>query len=119
MAKTIIGIFENPLDAEDVIKELTALGLERSEIRLITDTSGERLVDTRTLIGGLVGVSAAPKTSLKTSLPEEELQQYLEGVHRGQAVVALDAEDDQIESVVDVMNRHRPVNVVRNIAVGE
>jgi hypothetical protein len=55
--------------------------------------------------GGLLGAL------VDMGIPEEQAGYYAEGVRRGGALVTVDADDTNLESVRGVMNRHRPVDI--------
>lgn len=55
------------------------------------------------LLGALIG----------WGIPEEHAAYYAEGVRRGSTLVAIKAEEDRVETAVDIMDRHDPVNIER------
>jgi uncharacterized protein (TIGR02271 family) len=55
--------------------------------------------------GGLLGAL------VDMGIPEEEAEYYTEGVRRGGTLVTVEAEDNMVDRVRDVMNRHNPVDV--------
>jgi hypothetical protein len=58
-----------------------------------------------TVTGGLVGAL------IELGLDEQEAQQYSEGVRRGGILVAVQTHDTMTDGVVDVMDRHHPVDI--------
>jgi hypothetical protein len=56
-------------------------------------------------LGGLIGALVG------TGVPEEEARLYQEGVRRGGVLVAVAAPDDKVVRVVEIMNRHNPVDI--------
>jgi len=55
--------------------------------------------------GGLLG------TLSQMGVPEDEANFYAEGIRRGGALVAVHANDQQVQTAVDVLNRHHAVDV--------
>lgn len=55
--------------------------------------------------GGLVGAL------VKAGVPEHEAERYAEGVRRGGALVSVNAPDDMVEQVNEIMSRYNPINV--------
>lgn len=56
-------------------------------------------------VGGLVGALT------EVGVPEEQAGYFAEGVRRGGTLVSVTANDEETTNIVDVLNRHDPVNV--------
>lgn len=56
-------------------------------------------------VGGLVGVLT------EAGVPEEQAGYFAEGVRRGGTLVSVSANDDDVADIVQIMDRHNPVNV--------
>lgn len=55
--------------------------------------------------GGVIGALA------KAGVSEDDAERYAEGIRRGGVLVLVYADDTNAEQVVDVMNRHNPVDI--------
>src|SRR3954470_11631335 len=55
--------------------------------------------------GGLIGALTA------AGVPDEHAQYYQEGVKRGGTLVAVSSSDADADRVMDIMNRHNPVDI--------
>jgi len=99
MAKTVVGLFDDARDAQDVLSDLQGLGFSASDAELITQSalSGDasNVVDRLTNEG----------------VPSSDANLYLEGIRSGGALVVATTSDDQVDQVVDVMNRHNIVDL--------
>jgi uncharacterized protein (TIGR02271 family) len=88
MEKTVMGLFDNRREAQQVVHALVDDGFRRDDIRTITSQE-EASVGTLTAHG----------------VPETEAQQYAEGIRRGGALVLVDTADDRADRAVALMER--------------
>ena len=93
MAKTVIGLFNDRREAQQVVQALVDDGFRREDIRTVTSQE-EASVGTLTALGA----------------PEPEARQYAEAVRRGGAVVLVDAADDRANRAVAIMERSPAVD---------
>lgn len=69
------------------------------------------------IVAGLVGAGVGAISGsllgalVEWGVPEEEAQYYAEGVRRGGTLVAVKSFDDQVDYVINVMERHNPVDI--------
>src|SRR4029450_7491662 len=89
MAKTVIGLFDDPRQAQHIIQALVDDGFRREDIRTLT-RQGEAAVGTLSAYG----------------VPEAEAQDYAEGLRRGGAVVLVDAADEREDRAAAIMERY-------------
>jgi uncharacterized protein (TIGR02271 family) len=61
-------------------------------------------------VGGLVGAL------IDAGIPEEHAGYYAEGVRRGSALVAVEADETRVDDVVDILERYEPVNIDERVA---
>jgi hypothetical protein len=61
-------------------------------------------------VGGLVGAL------IDAGLPEEHAGYYAEGVRRGGALVSVEATDAQAPQVIDILDRHDPVDINERVS---
>jgi uncharacterized membrane protein len=130
MAKTVIGLFESVSEAKRVLQDLVDHGFEPSDVsvmahqgrtaapksgspwapRMFSISGVGPVLATGPLAAALADISGGPTaTSVLAILkdrgvPADEAQWYLEGVHRGGALVSVDTGDASADRVVDIMN---------------
>jgi uncharacterized protein (TIGR02271 family) len=88
MAKTVIGLFDDPRQAQQVVQALVDEGFRREDIRTMTRQE-EASVGTLSVQG----------------VPETEASYYTEGLRRGGTVVLVDAADERADRAVAIMER--------------
>jgi len=99
MAKTVVGLFDNARDAQDVLSDLQGLGYSASDAELLTQ-------------GALSGDASNVVDRLTSEgVPRSDADLYVEGIRRGGALVVATTSDTQVDEVVDVMNRHNIVDL--------
>jgi uncharacterized protein (TIGR02271 family) len=89
MAKTVIGLFDDPRQAQQVVQALVDDGFRREDIRTLTRQE-EASVGTLSACG----------------VPEAEAHYYTDGLRRGGTVVLIDAADDRADRAVAIMERY-------------
>lgn len=94
MAKTAVALYDSKNEAQQVKDELTNAGFSRSSIRMM-DSGDSDAVDTLTNAG----------------LPRNDADAYFEGMRRGGYLVMITTDDDQIDLVVDIMDRYNSINI--------
>lgn len=116
MPKTAVGLFKNPGDVKDVVREVEAVGLPRNEIR----TLGEPLNL------GLDGVLSIGRIDFEVDLFRElsrmgasraEAEAYVNGVRRGGVLVFATGPDEKVDRAAEIMNRHGAVETEENRAL--
>jgi uncharacterized protein (TIGR02271 family) len=88
MAKTVIGLVDDPRQAQHIIQALVDEGFRREDIRTLTRQE-EASVGTLSACG----------------VPEAEAQGYAESLRRGGVVVLVDAADERADRAVAIMER--------------
>jgi uncharacterized protein (TIGR02271 family) len=101
MAKTVIGLFNDRREAQQVVQALVDDGFRREDIRTVTSQE-EASVGTLTALGA----------------PEPEARQYAEAVRRGGALVLVDAADDRADRAVAIMERYPAGDLEGRTAAG-
>jgi uncharacterized protein (TIGR02271 family) len=86
MAKTVIGLFDDRREAQQVVQALEDDGFRREDIRTVTSQE-EASVGTLTARG----------------IPETEAQYYAKGLRQGGALVLVEAADDRADQAVAIM----------------
>ena len=66
-----------------------------------------------TLVGAGVGAAAGGLVGalITAGVPHEHAEYYAEGIRRGGSLVVVSASDEDAERVMDIMNRHTPVDI--------
>jgi uncharacterized protein (TIGR02271 family) len=93
MAKTVIGLFDDPRQAHQIVQALVDDGFRREDIRTMTSQE-----------------EASVGTLSAHGVPEAEAQQYAEGIRRGGGLVLVDAADDRANRAVAIMERSPAVD---------
>ena len=94
MAKTVIGLFDDPRQAQQVVQMLVDDGFRREDIRTLTRQE-EASVGTLSACG----------------IPEAEAHEYAEGLRRGGVVVLVDAADERADRAAAIMERDPATNL--------
>jgi len=110
MAKTAVGLFENPSSVDDVVHELEASGFPRNDVRVLGEP--------REMAGS--GVMSTPHTDFEVDLirelrtigaTEADAEAYVEGVRRGGVMVFATGSDEKADAAAEIMNRHGVVEI--------
>jgi hypothetical protein len=110
MPKTTVGLFENAVIVEDVVREIEALGFPRNEIR----TLGEPATF------AVTGVMSFARLDFEVDLIREltrigatqaEARAYIEGLRHGGALIFATGSDEKVEMAADIMNRRGAVEI--------
>jgi uncharacterized protein (TIGR02271 family) len=112
MATTVIGFFDTYQTAEKVVRELTAGGFRREDIQI---QSGDASGGTQSGFGARV--SNFFSSLFGDDLSEAERGNYAEAVRRGNAVVAVRAEDNEAaDRITELMERNGAIDIDERIA---
>ena len=110
MAITAVGLFENPVSADEVVRELKASGFPQKDVRVLREL--------REMAGS--GLMSTPHTDFEVSLirdltafgvVEADAEDYVQGVRRGGVMVFATGSGDKAESATEIMNRHGAVEI--------
>jgi uncharacterized protein (TIGR02271 family) len=93
MAKTVIGLFDDPRQAQHIVQALVDDGFRGEDIRTMTSQE-----------------EASVGTLSADGVPAAEAQAYADGVRRGGALVRVDAADDRADRAVAIMERSPAVD---------
>lgn len=115
MASTVLGFFDDRLQAEKAQADIAALGIPSSDIQIYSGSLDSK-------------PSRSKKAKAEESFGEKvkrfftgmsdydnsgELDYYAEGMRRGGATVAVTADENQIDSVADILNRDGAADIDR------
>ena len=110
MAKTAVGLFENPGSVEEVVRELKASGIPQKDVRVLREP--------REMAGS--GVMSTPHTDFEVDLirdlraigaAEADAEAYVRGVRRGGVMVFATGSGEQADAAVEIMNHHCAVEI--------
>ena len=101
MSRTAVGLFENPMVAEQVVHDLEVSGFPRNNVRVLKEPMDMPVT----------GVMSTPRTDFQVELNrdlrkiganEQEAKAYVEEVRRGGVLVFASGPDEKIEAAADV-----------------
>jgi hypothetical protein len=110
MAKTAVGLFENPGSVNDVVRELEASGFPRNDVRVLGEP--------REMAGS--GVMSTPHTDFEVGLirdlrsfgaSEADAETYVHGVRRGGVMVFATGPTAMADNAAAIMNQHCAVEI--------
>jgi hypothetical protein len=110
MAKTAVGLFENPVAVDEVVRDLKASGFPQKDVRVLGEP--------RDMAGS--GVMSTPHTDFEVDLirdlraigaAEADAEAYVRGVRRGGVIVFATGSGDQADAAAETMNRHCAVEI--------
>ena len=110
MAKTAVGLFENPGSVDEVVRDLEASGFPGKDVRVLGEP--------REMAGS--GLMSTPHTDFEVGLVrdltafgvvEADAEAYVRGVRRGGVMVFASGSDDRSEAAIEIMNRHGAVEM--------
>ncbi len=110
MAKTAVGLFENPGSVDDVVRDLEASGFPREDVRILGEP--------REMPGS--GLMSTPHSDFEVALVrdlmtfgvlEADAEEYVQGVRRGGIMVFATSSGDKAQAATEIMNRHGAVEI--------
>ena len=124
MNRTIVGVFQDFADAQQVVKELVAQGVPRSEISVVasaeTSARGDSTLSAVNLqSGGTLMASGSFGMALggtsaslgQFGLNADMARVYQDAVKSGKVLVAVQASEDRLTSFSDLMRRYRTADL--------
>ena len=110
MAKTAVGLFENPSSVDEVVRDLKASGFPQKDVRVLGEP--------RDMAGS--GTMSTPHTDFEVELTRElktigaaeaDAEAYVRGVRRGGVMVFATGSGEQADAAAEIMNRHCAVEI--------
>ena len=101
---TIIAAFRSTSDAQAAATELESAGVSRSDIYL--ESGSEKSSRSKKTEGGITGWF---KSIFEGD--EDDRSTYEDALTRGNCVLRVDADEQQIPTVENILNRHSPIDV--------
>lgn len=110
MARTVVGLFENPSSVDDVVRNLETNGFSRGDIRVLgepRDMPGSEAL-------------SIPRTDFEVDLTRElttmgaleaDAEAYVRGVRRGGVMVFVTGSSEKADVAAEIMNRHHAVEI--------
>jgi uncharacterized protein (TIGR02271 family) len=97
MAKTVVGLFDSLQDAQAVASEVDSV--RGTDVNLVSrDVYGGSDSDISDMVMG-------------AGVPSSDAQLYVQGVRQGSTLVVAQTDDNHVNDVVDIMNRHNIVDI--------
>jgi uncharacterized protein (TIGR02271 family) len=111
--QTIIAHFDSRSDAQQAAEALTEAGISRSAIRLIpeTESTSYQRIDERSAYDRGRDEGGFWSSLSDFFLPEEDRYSYAEGMSRGGTMLAVTAEEAQIDQIADIVERYGAVDM--------
>jgi len=110
MAKTAVGLFENPGSVDEVVRELKASGIPQKDVRVLGEP--------REMAGS--GVMSTPHTDFEVGLirdlraigaAETDAEAYVRGVQRGGVMVFATGSPEKADAAAEIMNHNCAVEI--------
>ncbi len=110
MPKTAVGLFESAGPADDVVREIEALGFPRREVLKVEEP---KTFD-------ITGVMSFPRLDFEVELGRElsrigatnaEVEACVERLRRGGALVFATGSDEKVREAAAIMNRHGALQI--------
>jgi hypothetical protein len=110
MPKTVVGLFKNSSQADDVVREIEALGLPRQDVHTLAEPATFEVT----------GVMSFARLDFEVELMREftrigatntEAQAYVDRLRKGGALVMASGSDDKVNAAADIINRHGAVGI--------
>ncbi|HEX8984475.1 MAG TPA: hypothetical protein VF767_03555 [Bryobacteraceae bacterium] len=127
MPTIVIGLFESPAEAETVLRELEATSFSSEDVQILTSRPdieadpplGGSLDNIGTESGLGIGTAIASasyytgiiRTLRGMGVPEDESEDYSEGVRRGGALVIVKSGEERADAVADLLNHYHAIHV--------
>ena len=115
MAFDVIGLFDNPRDAQASAQDLRGAGFSENEMSFRGDNGrGDGASDSHAGADGRTGTAAGGLVDelVRAGVPEEDANVYAEGVHRGGSLLSVLVDDEQrANRAAEVMDRHHAVDI--------
>jgi uncharacterized protein (TIGR02271 family) len=122
MTTTVIGLFDNFSEAQGVAQTFAEHGFPREAISLVANREqtsvGEAAATEARGMSVDVGPASRgqPAALIELGVPEDDAQQYAEGIRRGGALVTVAAPDAQADQALELMARYTAVNLEARVA---
>lgn len=97
MANTIVSLFDNSTNLQNIIRDLTALSIKRDDINTMASDSGS--------------ASNLPSTLSSYGVPANAAKVYQEGVRRGGTLLTVRVGDDMVDSAMEVIHKYGAVDI--------
>ncbi|MBV9085554.1 MAG: DUF2382 domain-containing protein [Acidobacteriaceae bacterium] len=104
---TIVAVFRNSSDAQAAVADLQAAGIARNDIYIETADATSRRSRTASKEGGVTGWFK----SIFGEGNDPDRSVYEDALRQGNFLLRVDAREDEIPAVEDILNRHSPVDV--------
>lgn len=112
MARTIIGLFDDRHEAQQVVQEVAALGIPGNRTSILEERDMTPAGTTEPARESEeTGFWGRIQEAFGFGIPGTERSSYEGGIRRGGTLVSVGADENQVDRVVDAMNRHGAVDI--------
>lgn len=109
---TIVGVFENDLQARRAVDRLVEWGFTRDNVQITSNTTAEIQPATASDTSAPQSIGAVFRRLFGRSASHEDVDLYAEAVRRGGAVVTVTSgSDDGADSAADILNEHGAIDI--------
>jgi len=95
MSKTVVGLFPHSQDAQAAMRDLEAIGVQRSSVQVMESDARGKVLPSLTGAG----------------VPQDDAQVYAEGVRRGSALVVGTVDDNKADQAVSILDRNNTIDI--------
>jgi hypothetical protein len=112
MTITAIGLFDGFSEAQRVTHTLVAQGVRREAITIVANREETAVSDVIAAVAWGVNVDVGPASRgepaalIALGVPADAAQPYAKGITCGGALVSVVAADDQVDQVLELMERY-------------
>ena len=97
MANTIVSLFDNTTNLQNIVRDLTSLGIRRDDITTMSSDAG--------------GDGNLLRTLSSYGVPENAARVYQEGVRRGGTLLTVRVSDDMVDPAMDIIHKYGAVDI--------
>ncbi len=106
---TIIAAFRNSSDAQAAVQDLESAGFNRDDIYL--ETSGSSTASSRSKSASTEGGISGWFKSIFGDESHRDRSDYENAIRQGNCLLRVDATEDELDTVEDILNRHSPIDI--------
>jgi len=114
MAKTVTSLFQSQSQASSVVRRLEEAGISFGDISMFTEGGTDRLWSSGTGTGYDKGVSGPDRLASyleHNGVPTSDAHAFAEGVRRGNTLVAVRCDDDEVDEVVSILDGNETLDL--------
>ncbi|HEX6978398.1 MAG TPA: YsnF/AvaK domain-containing protein [Alphaproteobacteria bacterium] len=104
MSQTLVALYDRLEGPEQIRRELETAGVARTDIRISGESEGA---------GAQTAATQEPRGFWEWlfGAPEEDVTYYREGVERGRTLVTVQAQEQDLDQIMTILERYNPIDV--------